>query len=124
MTMFWDRKNQPIEDVIEWAKKFEDPSYRLIAVDTDGPDQPMVSTIWQGLDLAHLLHVTDDTAMIFETAYLEGGLVMGSWIAHSEEEALDVHRETCLKNLGREPRPEDGHIPTIVAAEAQAKGAI
>jgi hypothetical protein len=115
--LFWDRQNQPIEETIEWAKKFEDAAYRNVAVDQDGPDAPMVSTIWQGLDLAHLLRATADTAFIFETAYLEKGLVVQQWIDHSEQDALRRHRMVCLSMLGREPRPEDGLVQKIVERE-------
>ena len=120
-TLFWDRDNKPIEDVIVWAMKFEDPAYRIVAVDQDGPGTPMVSTIWEGLDLARSLRVTDDTAMIFETAYIVNGDVEDRWIDHSEVEAIQRHRMVCLSLLGREPRPSDGHIQTIVEREKREK---
>lgn len=116
-TLFWDRQNRPIEDVIDWARKFEDVGYRVIAVDSDGPGLPMVSTIWQGMDLAHMLHVTDDTAYIFETAFVLDGQAVETFIWHSEEDALAGHRKVCVEMLGREPRPEDGHVQTIIERE-------
>lgn len=117
MTLFWDRQNQPIEDVIEWAKKYEDAAYRVVAVDSDGQDEPWVSTIWQGLDLAHMLYQDGSTAMIFETAYLVGGRVVDTVLAHDEAWALENHRDFTVKHLGRLPRPEDGHVQTVIANE-------
>jgi len=121
VTLFWDRQNKPIEDTLVWARLYEDPAYRIIAVDQDAEGTPMVSTIWEGLDRAVNLHVTDETAMIFETAYLEDGLVVQAWLAHSEEEALIRHRMVCLSMLGREPRPESGHVQTIVEREKRER---
>jgi hypothetical protein len=121
MTMFWNRQNQPIEDTIEWAKMFEDPEFRLVAVDQDGEGTPMVSTIWQGLDLDHSLYVTDDTAMIFETAYLDDGIVLECWHEHTEEQALHRHRIVCLTTLGREPAPDGGLKRAIVENEKRKK---
>jgi hypothetical protein len=120
-TLFWDRQNQPIEDTIEWAVHFEDPEYRIVAVDQDDEGTPMVSTIWQGLDLARSLHATDDTAMIFETAYLEDGLVVETWHDHSEGEAFHRHRMVCLSMLGREPLPNGGLKNLIVDVERERK---
>lgn len=69
LPMFFDREGNPIDEVIEWAKKFEDPEYRIIAVDQDEPGSPMVSTIWQGMDLARNFRA-DIPPMIYETALL------------------------------------------------------
>ena len=113
-TLFWNRQNEPIEDTLVWARLYEDVAYRVLAVDSDGPDSPMVSTIWEGLDRANSLHVTDETAMIFETAYLENGQVVEAWLAHSEQQALVQHDWACVKFLHRHSRPEDGHVQTII----------
>jgi hypothetical protein len=115
--MFWDRQNRPIEDTLDWARKFEDAAYRIVAIDTDGPHLPMVSTVWQGLAQEAPLHPTDDTVLIFETAYLEDGHVKELWHDHSEEDALARHRIVCLSMLGREPRPEDGLVRRVVESE-------
>lgn len=117
MILFWDRKNQPIEDTITWARMFESAEFRVVAVDSDGPDLPMVSTIWNGLDRGMSLHPTPETVMIFETAYLVNGLVQDVWLDNTEEQALHRHRMVCLSMLGREPRPEDGHVQTIIENE-------
>lgn len=116
MTLFWDRQNKPIEDTLDWARKFEDPAYRIVAVDQDYAGSPMVSTIWQGMDLVHSLHVTDDTAVIFETAYLEDGEVVNTWQTHSESDARRTHESVCWMTLGRAAR-DDGHVKTIVERE-------
>ena len=121
MTLFWDRQNRPIEDTLDWARKFEDPAYRLVAVDQDAPGHPMVSTIWQGLDLAHSLHVSDQSAVIFETAYLEDGEVVQAWQWHSEVEALSGHNMICAQFLGRFARPSDGHVRTIIENEREER---
>jgi hypothetical protein len=122
MTLFWDRQNRPIENVIDWAVMFEDPAFRVVACDQDAPGTPMVSTIWQGLAQGAPLHVTDDTALIFETAFLINGHVEQQWWDHSEEQALHRHRMVCLSMLGREPRPEDGLVQMIIDNEREAKG--
>jgi hypothetical protein len=119
--LFWDRENKPIENTIEWAKKFEDTAYRVIAVDQDGPDTPIVSTIWNGLDRGLGLRPTPETVLIFETAYLEDGLVVQFWLDNTEEQALQRHRMVCLSMLGREPR-DDGHVATIIANDKRTRG--
>lgn len=103
--LFWDRNNVPIENTLDWARKFEDDEYRTIAVDVDDLDNhtKMVSTIWHGLDRSLNLHATDETAMIFETAYLEGGMIQESWLDNNEEGARMRHRMVCLSMLGKEP---------------------
>jgi hypothetical protein len=120
MTLFWDRQNKPIEDTIEWAKKFEDAEYRIVAVDFDG-EHRMVSTIWQGLDLAHSPWVSDDTAMIFETAYMMSGEIVEMFTWHSEEGALEGHDLVCKEFLGRKARPSDGHLQRVIEAEGKKR---
>lgn len=114
MTLFWDRQNKPIEDTIVWARKYEDVAYRVVAVDSDGPEAPMVSTIWEGLDRGLSLHQDGSSALIFETALLINGHVENAWLSHTEQEALHIHHQVCVDHLGREPRPEDGHVQTII----------
>lgn len=121
MTLFWDRQNQPIEDTIEWARKYEDDAYRIVAVDSDGPTSPMISTIWEGLDRGHYLHQDGSTALIFETARVVDGDVVEAWLSHTEEDALHNHRQACIDFLGREPRPEDGHVQTIIERSKHQK---
>jgi hypothetical protein len=117
MTIFWDRQNKPIE-TLDWAAKFEDAEYRIVALDYDG-ENLMVSTIWQGISSPPMLRVSDDTALIFETAVLENGLVRDKTTWHSEEQALEGHDFYCLTVLGRHARPEDRHRETVIAREAE-----
>ena len=74
----------------------------------------MVSTIWEGLDRGNLLYQDGSTALIFETALLVNGHIEETWLSHTEEEALEMHNEVCMKFLEREARPEDGHVQTII----------
>jgi hypothetical protein len=118
MTMFWSRDNDPIADTLEWARLFEDDLYRIVAYDIEGSHA--VSTIWLGIDQAHQLHVTDDTAMIFETAFLIDDVVVDSVHWHTEAGALSGHSMMCVKLLGRPARPMDGHRERF-AAERREK---
>lgn len=110
--MFWNRDNEPITDVLVWARLFEDPHYRILAYDVEGSHA--VSTIWQGMDLSHSLRVTDDTAMIFETAFLTDDIVVDQVNWHSERGALGGHSMMCVKLLGRPARPEDGWRERVI----------
>lgn len=115
-TLFWDKDNRPIEDTLVWARLFEDDDYRTVAIDVDDITDmhKMVSTIWQGLDLLHQLHVTDETAAIFETAYLHDGHVVEKFPSHSLEGALAMHNMMCHEFLGRAAAPEEGHRETLI----------
>jgi hypothetical protein len=121
--MFFDKDGEPIENVIEWAQKFEDPEYRIIAVDQDAPGQPMVSTIWQGLDLARNFNV-DIPPMIFETVLMiskddnpaEAKIVRSQYTA-TQEEAERAHRLFCEDHLLREPESADVLKREIVERE-------
>lgn len=126
-TLFWDREGNPIEDTIDWAKKFEDPEYRIVAVDQDFPGGPMVSTIWQGIDLARNF---DDSIppQIYETALLlpkEGNPdeanITQSYYSATEEEARHAHQRLCEDFLNRDAAPNDGHKGEIVAREKREK---
>ncbi len=46
---YYDRAGLPIEDLHEWARKFEDRDYKRVAL-TELPDGKEVSTVWLGLD--------------------------------------------------------------------------
>lgn len=133
MTLFWDREGKPITEgrgdgVIEWAMKFEDSEYRIVAVDQDEPGGPMVSTIWQGIDLNHSIIPTENPA-IFETVilYAKQDNPQQSEIDHrefsvSEEEAFEVHAMFCRTYLGREPVLPTGLKDEIIAREKERKG--
>lgn len=127
MTMFWDRQGQPIEGgegsgVLIWAKMFEDSEYRIVAVDQDAPDTPMVSTIWQGLDLNHSLNPFAIPA-IFETVHMhaekpgDDATIDDRIFTPTEESALDAHAEFCRMYLNREPLPGGGLKAEIIRRE-------
>lgn len=127
MILHWDREGQPIEDVIEWAMKFEDAEYRIVQVDQDDPGTTMISTIWQGLDLGHSLRQGEGfMPFIYETALLTpgqngAGHVEHRMIAATEGEARTHHRTICLEHLGRLPAPGNGLKDEIVKREREAK---
>jgi len=128
MILHWDREGRPIEDVMTWAKAFEDAETRIVAVDQDAPDTLMVSTIWQGLDLGHSLHQDEPgfTPMIFETAVLTpdsrgAGHIEQRVIAATEIEARTNHHNLCLELLGRLPAPNNGLKDEIVRRERLMK---
>lgn len=121
MTMFWNRRGEPIENVIAWARLYEDTSYRVIAVDTDEAKRTMVSTIWNGIPQATLNR--DLPIGIFETALLVGGLIEDCWRSDTEAEAMFVHDEKCREFLRRPARPEDGHLRTIIESDRKERDA-
>lgn len=106
--LFWDRQNNPIEDTLTWARMLEDAEQRIVAVDADEERDVMVSTIWEGIDRGYSLSSTPETVLIFETAHIRAGKVVETFLAHTEEEALEKHAVICLTALKREARPEDG----------------
>lgn len=95
MILFYNRKGEPIEDTLEWARLFEDPDYQIVAVDVDDQDfekmTKMVSTIWNG--------IVDN---IFETAIIRNGHVEDFVRTSSEEEALHAHDRACQNFLHRD----------------------
>jgi hypothetical protein len=117
--MFWDRKNQPIEDSAKWAEMYENPEIRLVALDYDDDSGIMVSTIWEGLDRGLSLDVTAETALIFETARIRNGEVEEAFLSNTEEEALEKHNTVCTVALGREARPEDGFRQKVIDGEGK-----
>jgi len=46
---YYDRQGKPMGEVLAWAKKLEDPTYKLVAK-TELPNGVMISTVWLGLD--------------------------------------------------------------------------
>jgi hypothetical protein len=61
-SLYYDRQGAAL-DTLEWAKKFEDRNYTVLAIDAAGPLS--ISTIWVGLDHSF---GEDDPPLIFETA--------------------------------------------------------
>lgn len=113
MTQFWSRQGEPME-LMEWAMAYEDAAIRCVAIDSDGPDRPMVSTIWEGMSRPLTLHEQPFPMGIFETALVADGRVESHVRSTTEEEALEVHAEWCRVVLGREPRPEDGLLQIAI----------
>ena len=123
MTLFWDRQNRPIEDVIVWAKKFEDVGYRAgrgrhrWAWPADGVDDLAGDWTWPAV-----LCVTDETAYDLRDGVLGERPRPGYLdLAHSEQEAagsgIDWHAVETVFNVSS--RPEDGHLKTIIEREAK-----
>lgn len=123
MPEFFDRQGQPIE-LMDWARKFEDTSYRNIAVDVDTMDDPhiMVSTIWEGLPQPLSLSPIEFPYGIFETAVVIDGAVQLKRRWNTEEEAIAKHGDTCRFFLKREP--DNGEVrEEILRREAEARAA-
>jgi hypothetical protein len=59
MADYYDRDGNPLT-LMEWSRKFEDPSYQRVARETVGDYD--VSTVWLGADHGH-----GDELQIFET---------------------------------------------------------
>lgn len=99
MILYWDKQNQPIENVLTWARLFEDHEYRRIAFDEH--DGVVVSTIWQGLDLSHTLYQDGSTAMIFETLVWRPptGEDLARTYWHTEADALEGHQALVRLHL-------------------------
>jgi hypothetical protein len=109
MSLFYNRKGEPIENVIEWAKLFEDPAYQIVAVDVDvevddfDNMHKMVSTIWSGLE-----------SNMFETAILRDGMIEDFVRTVTEEEALHAHERACQNFLFRDAKPDSGIREEVV----------
>ncbi len=108
--MYFDRDGKEIESTLEWARKYEDAEYRIVAIDSDGaPDGVMVSTIWEGINKAFMDGFGEGAHRdTFDTAWLTNGVIYASERTSSEEEAREKHAEFTRLYLGREPRPGDG----------------
>lgn len=117
---YWKRDGTWTEDTIEWAKLYEDPAYRVVAFDGDEGGLS-VSTIWMGISSGSL-GSEEFPVHVYETARLnKNGNVVNFTRTSSEAEAMEMHREYCLKTLKREPRPEDGHVQVIVDRMKKAR---
>lgn len=68
MSDYYDKFGQPIEDVLDWGKLFEDWEYRRIG-STRLWHGARVSTVWLGLDHSF----GDGPPLIFETMIFGGG---------------------------------------------------
>lgn len=122
MTQFWSRQGEPME-LMEWARAYADAAIRCVAIDSDGPDHPMVSTIWEGMSRPLVLHEESGPSGTFETAFVTvDGHAEHHFRTTTEEEALEIHAEWCRVFLGREPRPEDGLLQMAIDRYNEARG--
>lgn len=71
MTLFWDIDGNKISDVLGWACRFEDNSYRLIAAIEWPQSRLRVSSVWMGYNSSVYLGRTDEPTSIFSTAILD-----------------------------------------------------
>ena len=113
--LFQDRQGNPLE-TLEWARLYEDPAYRMVAVDSNVRENGnmMVSTIWLGL--------THPLSGNFETAVLVDGHVVSIERYYTEEEALLGHQDRCRAVLSRDARPDDGFVQEIIDNERKHYG--
>lgn len=81
------RDGTTMDNVIEWAKKFEDDSYRVVQRDTVG--DWVLSTIWQGMPSVLGEPNNYETAVLDSNAHV---VWMKRW--HTEESALAGHALT------------------------------
>jgi hypothetical protein len=95
----YDRDGEPIHDVLEWARLFENDEYRRIAL-TNLPSGIEVSTVWLGIN--HRF-VGDGPPLIFETMVFGGEHNEEMWRYATENEARQGH-EWVVKMLQDEMR--------------------
>ena len=86
MNLYYDREGKPLE-LMEWAEKVEDPSYRRVALEDRG--DVVVSTVWLGVNHA----LGDGPIHIFETMVLGGEYDREMWRYNTEAEAEAGHAE-------------------------------
>jgi len=98
---YYDRNGQPIDDVIEWGRKFEDMDSRRVALDEIpcGDESVRVSTVFLGLDHNYF---DDGPPLIFETMVFGGPPAVDQWQRRyaTEEEAREGH-EVAVAALRR-----------------------
>lgn len=85
---WYDRKGQPIADLLTWARMLEDEGQRQVAYDR--VDDVGVSTIWLGLDHGDR-STADHRPIIFETMVFGGERDRTCWRYATEEEAVTGH---------------------------------
>lgn len=111
---YWDRAGTYMDDVLEWARLYEDPGYRFVALDVDGDTR--VSTIWQGLNLQPTF-IEDAIPLIFETMVFHGENEVARMFWPTEESALAGHNQTCRRFLRRRARPQDGYLNRAIEGQ-------
>lgn len=98
--MYYDRNGQPMSDVIEWARMFEDDAIRRVALDevVCGDESVRVSTVFLGLD--H--NWGSGPPMIFETMVFGGPERIDQWqIRYPTEETAKLGHAAVVDALRR-----------------------
>lgn len=100
MIPYYDKDGEPIDDVMVWARLFEDTQYRFVGqtdVTSEDGAKFRISSVWMGMN--HAYH-PNDPPLIFETMVFidEPGAVELDWADHymerytTEAEALAGHK--------------------------------
>lgn len=92
--MWYRRDGTPCDDLLEWAKDFEDPKKKIVRRTTLS-NKTLISTVWLGLD--H--NVFGPKPLIFETMVFSpddhGDHDMERY--STEAEAIEGHKRMVLK---------------------------
>lgn len=97
---FTFRDGTTTKNVIDWARKFEDPEYRQVAFDEIDPSRS-VSTIWQGMPSMF-------GPNNYETVVFRAGHIVWASRWYSEEEAAAGHAAILSKlQEGWDPEEDD-----------------
>ncbi len=93
MIKYYDKSWQPLEDVFDWGRLFEDPEYKRVASDTFDYETH-VSTVWLWLD--HNLS-SDWPPVIFETMIFSKHNELDEFTARYStiDEAKKWHEYAC-----------------------------
>ena len=116
-----DRQGKPMT-MQQWAQRFEDEDYRLIARDVIGPDEPLdpaplitVSTFWFGLNHDW----RSDEPLIYETIIIGGEHDATGMRYATEKQAREGHRGS-VDDLRAGRGPRGGASPLAPRALAQS----
>jgi len=94
---FYDRQGKLI-NLYQFEEYLGDPDYKVLKQDVFvmGGEPVMVSTVWLGLDhsfIGGLFRSLPHRPLIFETMIFGGTHDLQQWRSHTEQEALEAHRE-------------------------------
>jgi hypothetical protein len=98
MADYYDRQGNPLDDLMEWARLFEDKTYQRVAATEIG--NVHISTVWLGIN--H--NWGAGPPLIFETMIFGGAHDEYQERYTTEAEALAGHERAC--DLVRSPSPE------------------
>lgn len=87
MIEYYDRQGRPL-DMMDWALKLEDPTYRIVARDELCDGEVIVSTIWLGFD-----HGYGGKRLLFETMVRRDNKWDEQHRYSTEDEAREGHRQ-------------------------------